>query len=939
MPEPRPFAWAVPVEALLERLGSRAGGLTGAEAARRLAEAGPNELPEAAGPGLLRQAAAQLTHFMALLLWAAGALAFVSRMPELGWAIWAVVLVNGAFSLWQERRAAQALSALRRRLPRDARAWRDGRLAVVPAAEVVPGDVLELAQGDRVPADARLLSAGRLRLDLSLLTGESLPVERAPAEAEPLCRLAAEAGSVVLAGATVVGGRGRAVAWATGRATALGEVAGLTAGVEREPSTLSVQVARLVRFITVLAVAMGLVVFALATTLVGVPLGEGLLFAIGIVVANVPEGLLPTVTLALALGVQRMARRQVLVRRLPALETLSAVTVICTDKTGTLTENRMAVRRAWIPWAAAPLPAPGAAPLPGLARLLEAGALCTEAAALVPGLVVDGRRGDPTSVARDPLEAALLAAAEAAVPGAAVRLGATPRLHELPFDAARRLMTVVVRPGPGGEAAGLAGWLGQRVALVKGAPSEVLARCDRVAEDHSGPPARLAPAERTAAMAEADRLASAGDRVLAVAAREAPDGLPDEALERGLVLLGLLAVRDPPRPAAAAALARCREAGIRVVMVTGDGPATALAVARETGLGGTGARAVAGAELDGLGDEPLRALLRGAGPGQEVAVFARVTPPQKLRLVRAYQALGEVVAVTGDGVNDAPALRAAHVGIAMGASGTDVAREAADLVLLDDDLGSVVAAVEEGRALFRNLRKFLAYILTSNVPELVPFVAMVALRIPPALTILQILAVDLGTDMVPALALGGEPPEPGLMRRPPRPRDAPLLDRRLLLRAYLRLGLVQAAAAMAAFAGTWALHGAGLAELQSYVPAILAHAAPPAVAAAQAQATTAAFAAIVLCQMGNLFACRSERLSVLSIRGRNPLLAWGLAVEAAVLLAVVFLPPLQGVFGTAPLPPGTWPWLLLGPAALLAVDEGAKALGRRRAARRAAVTR
>jgi len=923
------LAWAEPVEALLARLGTRAGGLTAAEAARRLAETGPNELPEAAGPGLLRQAAAQLTHFMALLLWAAGALAFVSRMPELGWAIWAVVLVNGAFSLWQERRAAQALSALRRRLPRDARAWRDGRLAVVPAAEVVPGDVLELAQGDRVPADARLLSAGRLRLDLSLLTGESLPVERAPAEAEPLCRLAAEAGSVVLAGATVVGGRGRAVAWATGPATALGEVAGLTAGVEREPSTLSVQVARLVRFITILAVSMGLVVFALATALVGVPLGEGLLFAIGIVVANVPEGLLPTVTLALALGVQRMARRQVLVRRLPALETLSAVTVICTDKTGTLTENRMAVHRAWVPWAAAPLPAPGAAPLPRLARLLEAGALCTEAAALAPGLVVDGRRGDPTSVARDPLEAALLAAAEAAVPGAAERLGATPRLHEIPFDAVRRLMTVVVRPAGVNQAGGLAAHLGQRVALVKGAPSEVLARCDRVAEDESGRPVPLAPAERAAALEEADRLASAGDRVLAVAAREAPAGLDDEALERGLVLLGLLAVRDPPRPAAAAALARCREAGIRVVMVTGDGPATALAVARETRLGGPGARAVTGAELEALGEEPLRALLRGG----EVAVFARVTPSQKLRLVRAFQSLGEVVAVTGDGVNDAPALRAAHVGIAMGASGTDVAREAADLVLLDDDLGSVVAAVEEGRALFRNLRKFLAYILTSNVPELVPFVAMVVLRIPPALTILQILAVDLGTDMVPALALGGEPPEPGLMGRPPRPRDAPLLDGRLLRRAYLRLGLVQAAAAMAAFAGVWAFHGAGLAELRSFVPAILAHAAPPAVAAAQAQATTAAFAAIVLCQMGNLFACRSERLSVFSIRGRNPLLAWGLAVEAAVLLAVVFLPPLQGAFGTAPLPAAAWPLLLVGPAALLAVDEAVKALGRRRAAR------
>jgi len=951
---PRPTPWAVPVEALLAELGARAEGLPGAEAARRLSADGPNELPEPEAPGLLRQAAAQLTHFMALLLWVAGGLAFASRMPELGWAIWAVVLVNGAFSLWQERRAEQALSALRRRLPRDARAWRDGRLTVVPAAKLVRGDVVELAQGDRVPADARLLAAERLRLDLSTLTGESLPVERAPAPAEPLCALAAEAGSAVLAGATVVGGRGRAVVWATGRATALGEVAGLTAGVHREPSTLAVQVARLVRFITALAVGMGLLVFALATALVGVPLAEGLIFAIGIVVANVPEGLLPTVTLALALGVQRMARRQVLVRRLPALETLSAVTVICTDKTGTLTENQMAVHRAWIPWAEAALPAPGQRALPRLARLLEAGALCTEAAALVAAgagsegfgaaegdLAVGPLPGEQRAVARDPLEAALLVAAQAMVPGATARLAAAPRLRELPFDAARRLMTVVV-PGIGLASPA-------PVAIVKGAPSEVLARCTRLLEDGPGSEAPLSAAERAAALAEADRLGAAGDRVLAVAMRPAPAGLSDEALERGLTLLGLLAVRDPPRPAAAATLARCREAGIRVVMVTGDGPATALAVARETGLvaagpevasaGGAGpgppaageAAAVTGAELAARSDEALRELLRSG----RTSVFARVTPPQKLRLVRAFQALGEVVAVTGDGVNDAPALRAAHVGIAMGASGTDVAREAADLVLLDDELGSVVAAIEEGRALFRNIRKFLAYILTSNVPEVVPFLAMVALRIPPALTILQILAVDLGTDMVPALALGGEPPEPGLMQRPPRPRDAPLLDGRLLRRAYLRLGLTQAAAAMAAFAGVWALHGAGLEALRAAAPAILAHAAPPALAAAQAQATTAALAAIVLCQMGNLFACRSERLSFLSIRGRNPLLAWGLAVEGALLLAVIFVPPLQDVFATAPLPAAAWPYLLLGPLALLAVDEAVKALGRWTARRRA----
>jgi Ca2+-transporting ATPase len=919
-----PRTWQVPVEQLLRELGSGPDGLADAEAAARLERVGPNQLPAGRRRHPALQLLDQLTHFLALLLWAAGALAFASGTPELGWAIWAVVLVNASFSFWQQEKAERALLALQRTMPHESRVRRGGRLEVVPARELVPGDVVELSQGDRIPADGRLLSADALRVDLSLLTGESMAVERAPAPAAPAAS-APEAASVVLAGTSVVSGRARALLYATGRDTELGRVARVTAGVERLPTTLAVQVARLVRFITILSVAIGASVFALGR-FVGLGWWEGLLFGIGMIVANVPEGLLPTVTLALARGAQRMARQRVLVRHTAAIETLAAVTVVCTDKTGTLTENRMTARLAWTPGGTVSLG--GADGVPGAdpearrqVRLLLCGAaLCTEAA------VVAGP-GVERAVARDPLDAALVAAARGAGidPGDLFR--AAPRLREVPFDAARRRMTVVARP----DLPGL-GLAGEAVAFTKGATTEVLARCDRIRAD--GSERALGDEERRAVAAESDRLASAGYRMLAMAFRRGEEVLAEapESLERGLCFLGLVAVLDPPRPGVAQALRRCRGAGIRAVMVTGDHGGTALAVAREVGLVGAGASVVTGAELDAMDEEALRKALQG---GRQL-VFARVLPEQKLRLVQAYQSLGEVVAVTGDGVNDAPALRAAHVGIAMGASGTDVAREAADIVLLDDDFASLVRAIEEGRAIFQNIRKFLAYILTSNVPELAPFLAMVALRIPPALTILQILAVDLGTDMLPALALGGEPPEPGLMRRPPRPKESPLLDRSLLLRAYLRLGLVQAVASMAAFAAVYAAHGLGLDEMRRLAPGLLARAAPPDAAALHRLATTAALAAIVVSQMGNLFACRSERLSAFRLPLGNRLLWVGLAVEAALVAAVVYLPPLQRVFGTAPLPAAAWPLLLLAPAALIAVDEAAKRLHAVRARRRAA---
>jgi Ca2+-transporting ATPase len=483
-------------------------------------------------------------------------------------------------------------------------------------------------------------------------------------------------------------------------------------------------------------------------------------------------------------------------------------------------------------------------------------------------------------------------------------------------------MTVVLATSPAELGGG-------PVAVTKGAPLEVLGRCAAVRGEEGDLP--LDAAARARVLQAHDALAARGLRMLAVAVRagEGLAALPPDALEAGLVLLGLVGMEDPPRPGVREALAACRRAGITVTLVTGDHGLTARALAREVGLGDAAAQVVDGPELDTLDEDALARLLEGGG-----VAFARALPEQKLRLVRAWQRLGKVVAVTGDGVNDAPALHAAHVGIAMGEGGTDVAREAADVVLLDDDFATLVAAVEEGRATWANVRKFLAYVFTSNVPEIAPFLAMMLLGIPPALTILLILAIDLGTDMLPALALGAEPPEPGLMDRPPRSRARRLLDTPLLVRAYGVLGVAEGALSIAAFLVAWSLQDVPLTALRAAAPALIAGTAPAALVAAQRVAVTAAFAAIVCCQIGNVLACRSETIPATALHApRGRLLAAGVALEIAILAAVVYVPPLQGVFGTAPLPAAAWPALAACAPAMVAVDVGWKWATRAWAAR------
>jgi magnesium-transporting ATPase (P-type) len=912
--EPAPLSAAaiaaLSVAEALAALGSSRTGLEDAEVAARRRELGPNVLPRQPRRAWYLELAENFVHLMALLLWVAAVLAWLGGMPELAWAIVAVVLLNGAFSYVQQYEAERAIDALEALLPRQVTVRRANRIAQIAASDVVPGDVLVLSEGAAIPADARLIEAQRLRVDAAALTGESRPLARRAEPSDPAGRQAIDLPNVVFAGTAIATGTGEAVVFATVGRTEFGRIARLTQVQAARPGPLQREMLRVTRVISALAVLLGVAFFALGTLVKGLSPLEGFLFAVGIIVANVPEGLLPTITLALAMAVRRMAGRRALVRQLAKVEALGATTVIVTDKTGTLTENEMTVREAWVAertfrFSGAGYDVHGTIEAARddeeggrlLRELLRTAALCCDAHLAEPKEDA-GPIGDPTEIA------ILVAAAKAGL--SSTVLAGWPRLGEVPFDSVRKRMTTLQLVD------------GVTVACVKGAPSEVLARCTRVRSTHGT--MRLDERLRGVIEAENDRLVRRAMRTLAVAMRPLDAGARDgrewdaDAVERDLTLLGLLAMEDPPRPEVPRAIRSCREAGVRVLMATGDDPRTAGAIGRQIGLYDGSPRIVTGRELDAMDDSQLARLLQDAQP-----MFARVAPEHKLRLVETLQGLGEVVAVTGDGVNDAPALKRAEVGVAMGATGTDVAREAADLVLTDDDFASVVAAIEEGRAIYDNLRKFMTYILASNVPEIVPFVAFVLLDIPLPLTVMQILAVDLGTDLAPALALGADPPERDVMRRPPRSRSERLLDARTLARAYLWLGPLEAALGMLAFFYAYWLAG--------FAP----WAALPASGEPYRTATTMSLAGIVACQVGNAFACRSAHESVrrIGLRG-NRLLILGISLEVGLLLAFIYVAPLAHVFGLAPLDARHWALLIAFPAVIVLLEELRKAAVRGR---------
>ena len=844
--DPSPPQWhCLDREATAAHLDSDLGaGLNADAAAARLAQTGPNALVEAARRHPLLMLASQFTDFMIVVLIAAAVIAGVVGEPQDAVAIVVIVFLNGIIGFVQEYRAERAMAALKKMASPQARVIRDGRADTIAATHLVPGDLVELEAGNILPADLRLTELAALKVDESALTGESQPVDKHTATLAGADLPLGDRLNLAFKGTVVTYGRARGLVVATGMKTELGRIAALLSA-ESGKTPLQKRLARFGRHLAIAVLAICAIIFV-AGWLRGEPPLMMLLTAVSLAVAAIPEALPAVVTISLALGAARMVRQNALIRRLPAVETLGSVIYICSDKTGTLTLNRMHVDC---------IHAAGQT-LPGLPERTEspwrelglAMALCNDAVA--------GRDGE---LAGDPTETALLAAARAAAVEKDVAQQALPRVAEIPFDSQRARMSTLHREGDG------------VLMFVKGAPEGVLALCtDRLAAGGAA-----AAFDAAALQATAEALAAQGLRVLAFALKRlprVPELMAADALECGLSFIGLVGMIDPPRPEAAAAVAACKAAGIVPVMITGDHPATARAIAQRLGLIDAGAKVLGGSELAQMSLADFEREV------QTVRVYARINPEQKIEIVRALQDQGEFVAMTGDGVNDAPALKRADIGIAMGKGGTDVAREAAHMTLLDDNFATIVTAVREGRRIFDNIRKFVKYTMTSNSGEIWTIFLAPFLGLPIPLLPIHILWINLVTDGLPGLALAGEGAERNVMQRPPRPPKESIFAHGLW-QHILWVGLLMGAATLLTQA--WALHS-GSAQWQSMV-----------------------FTVLTLSQLGHVLAIRSERESLFT-QGvfSNRMLVAALALTFVLQMAVLYVPWLQPIFKTAPLSAG-----------------------------------
>lgn len=916
-------------EQLYAKLETNRWGLTEEEAAVRLSTHGENRIPDIKKKPLIFKFLANFYHTFALLLWFSAALAFIAQMKELGWAIIGVVVINALFSFWQEFKAERASEALRQLIPMYAKVMRDGDIKQILATQLVPGDLLMLEEGDNISADARLVQEFELRVNNATFTGESVPARRT---AEPVSgqeMTVTEIPNYVFSGTSVAAGSGRAFILATGTDTQFGRIAFMTQSVEEQLSPLQKEVKRIALLVAALAIIFGALLFVVGTSIARLALVDSALFAIGMIVANVPEGLLPTLSLSLAAAVQVMVRENALVKKLSSVETLGSATVICTDKTGTLTQNEMTVRKLWVnsreinvsgvgykpegEFMADDKPLTRDAIKAEIQPLMKIAAYCNSA-----WLVSPEEDTANWTIIGDPTEAALLVAARKSGFDYTTAMEIEKHLYELPFESVRKRMSVIYgvsdflvfpEAAPSKKNAKVA-------AYVKGAPREVIDLCTHIVTD--GKVEKMSDVARRKILEHNDNFAKEALRVLAFAYREMPTGLKDytvEEVEHDLIFVGLMAMMDPPRPEVAEAVKRCRKAHIRIIMITGDYGLTAESIAKRIGMVETdNARIVTGVELDRTDDAELGKIL-----SSSEVIFARAAPEHKLRIASRLKEMGEIVAMTGDGVNDAPALKKADIGVAMGIAGTDVAKEAADVILLDDNFATIVNAISEGRAVYDNIKKFIVYIFAHLGPEAVPFIIFVLFRTPLPITPMQIIAIDLGTETLPALALGIEPAEPDIMDRPPRSKKDNLLSKAVLLRAYVFLGIIESILVVAGY--FFVLYHEGW---YWGMPAAIG-------SPLMLKASTMTFLGIVATQVGTVFACKTTRESVFKVGLlSNKWIIWGVLFETVLTVALIYVPPLAKFFGMAPIGLAEWLFLVPFPFVIFFAEEARKWFARRR---------
>lgn len=895
-----------PIDEVFHELQSSPQGLTDDEAKKRLEKYGKNVIAQTKGKSAIWKFLRHFTDLFAILLFFASILSLIADMPSLSMTILLVILVNAVLGYVQEWRAEKAMEALRRWIPQHAKVIRSGELQMTPVEEIVPGDIIVLEEGDRVSADARLFEAFELWTNNVPLTGESAPQPRSIESSTEHVQVEFDSPNLVFMSTSVARGLGRAIVTTTGMNTRFGTIASLTQEIQDPVSPLTKEIAYVARIDFIAAVGVGLLFFAITSTFMHLAPYEAVLFMIGVMVSCVPEGLQVTVSTSLALSVLKMAKHNVLVKRLSSVQTLGSTTVICTDKTGTITKGEMTVNKIWMPDFIVEVSGAGYEPIgtftvhgelmsrekdARLKRLVEAGALCNNSKLTPPS---DER--EPWKAIGDPTDAALLALALKGDLNTEEILSKKPRLSLLPFDSDRKRMTSIHVSND------------CTVAYVKGAPRGIVSASSRI----ETPDGEAALSSEWLALVN-DKIRELGDlglRLIAIAYRkiEKTDHFRSAEVERDLVFLGLVAMQDPPRPEVHEAVQKAKYAGIRIKMLTGDYGPTAKSVALQVGMVEPDqCSVVRGVDIDKMNDSQLQDLLK-----QENVIFTRVAPEQKLRIVRLLISSGEVVAVTGDGANDAPSLREADIGVAMGVSGTDVAKESSDMVLLDDSFASIVRAVESGRAIFDNIRRFVAYVFAHNWAELSAYLLYVLFSIPLPLLPLQVLAIDLGIDVLPSLALGLEPVEPGTMMRPPRSPTERLFGRSTLLRSLYLGGFVSLVALVACFrtwfAGGWVW---GL-QLAASDPLYI-------------KGTTMTFAGIAVAQVGSVLVLRAGRSSKpkTSLSDMRWILL-GIAGQLSATIAIVYVPFLQTIFGTTSLSLADWAFLFLFPILLVLIVEVAR---------------